>query len=117
MSPIAMMLLFVGAAIAITLPIFSYGGYLPLGIPDFAFLFVLTALAAMYRPGWIFLLLVSTLPLEIVNLAPSSFGSGIRPYQFLTLAIIVGLTARFLSRRPLPVGATPIRRAFMLSWI
>ncbi|NTW13745.1 MAG: hypothetical protein HGA31_01810 [Candidatus Moranbacteria bacterium] len=102
MSPIAMTLLFAGAALTFILPVFSYRGYLPLGSTDLVFLFFLTVLAATYRPGWIFLLLVSVLPLETVDLAPSSIGSGIRPYQFLTLAIVIGLIVRFLTRRPLP---------------
>jgi len=102
MSAVGKMLLTISGTLFIVLAILSYGGVLPLGASDFAFLFLLTTLAAAYRPGWIFLLLVSVLPIEIVNLAPASFGSGIHPYQFLMVAIFVGLGIRILARRSVP---------------
>ncbi|NTW90298.1 MAG: hypothetical protein HGB37_05320 [Candidatus Moranbacteria bacterium] len=102
MPLIAKFLLFGSGIVTAALLLLSYGGVLPLGLTDFLFLFCLSALAAAYRPGWIFLLLVSVLPLEIVNLAPTAVGSGIRPYQFLMAAIYAGLAIRFFARRPLP---------------
>ncbi len=102
MSLIAKSLLFGSGIVTAALLLLSYGGILPLGLTDFLFLFFLSALAATYRPGWIFLLLVSVLPLEIVNLAPAAVGSNIRPYQFLMAAIYAGLAIRFFARRPLP---------------
>ncbi|MEI7749465.1 MAG: O-antigen ligase family protein [Candidatus Moraniibacteriota bacterium] len=102
MSAVAKMLLTISGTLFGALVILSYGGIIPLGMSDFVFLFLLTTLAAAYRPGWVFLLLVSVLPIEIVNLAPASFGSGIHPYQFLMVAIFVGLGIRILSHRSVP---------------
>ena len=102
MSVVAKMLLTLGSTLFVALAILSYGGVVPLGMSDFIFLFLLTTLAAAYRPGWAFLLLVSVLPIEIVNLAPLSIGSGLRPYQFLVLAIYAGLGVRILSGRSVP---------------
>jgi hypothetical protein len=102
MSFIAKSLLFGSGVVTAALLLLSYGGALPLGLADFLFLFCLSALAAAYRPGCMFLLLVSVLPLEIVNLAPAAVGSGVRPYQFLMAAIYAGLAIRFFARRPLP---------------
>ncbi len=107
MSTIAKTLLYVGSGLSIILPLLAYAGYVPLRISDFLFFFLIVSLAAAYRPGWVFLLLVSVLPLETVNLAPSSFGTGIRPYQFLMMSIIVGLGIRFLMRRSLPAIPKP----------
>lgn len=80
----------------------SLAGMLPPGTGDFFFFFFLATLAALYRPGWMFLLLVATFPLETINLAPTVFGIDLRPYQFLVAAISVGLLIRFLSKRTLP---------------
>lgn len=102
MSPIAKTLLLVGGLLAIVLPIGSVSGLFPLGLSDFIFLFVITSLFAAYRPGWALLLLVSVLPIEIIDLAPDTLGLGIRPYQFLTAAIFLGLGIRFVARREMP---------------
>lgn len=102
MSPISKALLVAGGAIGCLTFVASYAGMLPLRMSDFSFLLVLAVLAAAYRPGWVFLLLVAVLPIETVNFAPISLGFDIRPYQFLTVAIYVGLSVRALARRPLP---------------
>jgi len=107
MSFIAKTLLFAGMAISIALSAASYTGFLPLGIPSFLVPLLVFSISAAYRPGWIFLLLVSVLPLEIVNLAPPSVGTGIRPYQFLMISVFVGLGIRFLMRRSLPTLPKP----------
>ncbi len=102
MSPIAKTLLVLNGSVSLFLPILSHRGVLPLAVADFMFLFVLMALAAAYRSGWVFLSLVSVLPLETVNLAPMSLGVDIRPYQFLMLAIAVGFGIRYYAHRTLP---------------
>ncbi|NTW75554.1 MAG: hypothetical protein HGB34_01500 [Candidatus Moranbacteria bacterium] len=117
MSPIAKSLLFSSGAIFSILVLASYKGMLPLGLPDFFFLLVLSILAAAYRPGWMFLLLVTILPLETVNLAPVTFGTDIRPYQFLVLAIYAGLAVRFVSGRSFPAWPKPHAGDVFLSLI
>jgi hypothetical protein len=65
-----------------------YRGVLPLEPVNFFFFAFVTLLASLYRPGWVFLLLIALLPLEIVNLAPALFGGiEIRPYQFVMAAV------------------------------
>lgn len=80
----------------------SLAGVLPPSTADFAFFFFLAVLASLYRPGWMFLILLALLPLETVNLAPTILGADVRPYQFLELAILVGLSVRLLSKKTLP---------------
>ncbi len=77
-------------------------GLLPPRVGDFLFFLAVATFAALYRPGWTFLLLVLALPLEMVNLAPPDLGVDLRPYQFLELSLLLGLLIRFLSRRALP---------------
>lgn len=102
MTFIGKTLLFGGAVLFVALITFSNAGLLPPGIRDFLFFLLLAVLAALYRPGWMFLLLLLSLPLETVNLAPSSLGAALRPYQFLELSLLLGLLIRFLSGRTLP---------------
>ncbi len=102
MSPIAKTLFFFSGLLFVALPLLASAEVLPFGVADFAFLLAVASLFAAYRPGWAFLLLVSVLPIETVNLASAVFGADIRPYQFLTVSIFLGLGIRFLARRPLP---------------
>lgn len=106
MTPIGKTLLAGSALLHAGLIALSLSGILPPGTADFFFFFFLATLAALYRPGWMFLLLIATLPLESVNLAPMVFGTDLRPYQFLVAAISVGLLIRFLSKRALPEKPT-----------
>jgi hypothetical protein len=117
LSPIAKTLLSVSGLIFVLLVLISQGGMLSLGLTDFIFLFILSVLAAAYRPGWLFLLLVTVLPLEIVNLAPDILGTGIRPYQLLMLAIYAGLTVRYVSRRSFPAWPSLHVGDILLSFI
>lgn len=102
MTPVGKMLLAGSAAAHIGLIALSLSGILPPDTADFAFFFFLATLAALYRPGWMFLLLLAVLPLETINLAPTIFGADLRPYQFLELAILTGLLIRLLSKKTLP---------------
>lgn len=102
MTPTAKVLLALSGIAFVVLSALPSMGILPLGLPDFLFLLALTVMAAAYRPGWAFLFLVATLPIEIVNLAPASIGIGIRPYQFLALSIYAGLIIRYVAKRSIP---------------
>lgn len=106
LSPISKVLLYACGILFVGLALFPYSG-VRLQWSDFAFLFVLTTVAAAYRPGWIFLLLVSVLPIETVNIAPAGVGGGIRPYQFIMSALFLGLGIRYLARRPMPGWPRP----------
>jgi len=68
-------------------------GKLPLGTGDFVFISILALLVALYRPRWIFLLLLSLVPLENIILASGFLPIQLRPYQFagaiLAIAVII----------------------------
>ncbi len=102
MTPIGQMLLAGGMFLSVVLIAFRNMGLLPIGTGDFVFFAVLAVCIAAYRPGWVFLLLVMSLPLETVNLAPLDLGIEFRPYQFLEVALVSGLLIRLLARRALP---------------
>lgn len=66
---------------------------------DFLFLTTLLFLAALYRPGWIFLLLLAILPFETISLSPLQSSFAIRPFQLAAIALMLALFLRFLVRR------------------
>ena len=72
-------------------------GIIPLRTGDFIFFTFLAFALALYRPGWMFLFFIGTIPLENINLAPASFGISIRPYQLLGSLIILAVIIRWLS--------------------
>lgn len=72
---------------------------LPLRAGDFAFFAFLLFLFALYRPSWMFLFFVGTLPLENINIAPESLGIAVRPYQFLAALTIIALLIRFFGKK------------------
>lgn len=75
-------------------------GALPLDGVTFLFFSFVFFLFALYRPGWVFLLFVGVLPLEIINLAPAVLGGiALRPYQWLTGILLVAVLTRFLFKR------------------
>lgn len=78
----------------------SLSGYFPLGMVDFLFFSFLLLLVALYRPIWIFLLLVGMLPYESINVAPVEFGFALRPYQWIMAVLWVALGSRLLLGRP-----------------
>ncbi len=79
---------------------FSNVGVLPFkNVGDFAFFALLVLALAIYRPAWLFLFFIGTLPLEIINLAPDSLGIAIRPYQLFGALSIVGLVVRYATKR------------------
>jgi hypothetical protein len=71
----------------------------PLSAIDLVFFSILFLLLALYRPNWGFLVLVATLPLETVNMLPSTFGFSLRPYQWLLVIVVCALAFRGLSKR------------------
>ena len=77
----------------------SYTTLLPLHVGDFLFFSILALLGALYRPGWLFLLFIATIPLETVNLAPQEFGITLRPYQFLGALTLCAVAIRFFLGR------------------
>jgi len=80
--------------------LFSNLGIFPLkNISDFLFFTFLLLLFSLYRPGWAFLIFVGTITLENINLAPENIGIMIRPYQFLSVLIILAILIRILARR------------------
>ena len=74
-------------------------GVIPLREGDFIFFTFLILALALYRPGWVFLFFIGLIPLEIINLAPATFGITIRPYQLVGALIILSIIVRFFSRK------------------
>ena len=95
---VKVVLLFLNVILGIFLLAFSLLGIFPLGIVNFCFASFFLFLIALYRPVWVFLLLVGLLPYEIVNLAPENFGIMLRPYQWLMLLLLGAIGARALFR-------------------
>ena len=72
-------------------------GWLPLDLVHFSFFAFSGFLFALYRPNWVFLLLIGFLPFETANLAPEVFGFDLRPYQFTGFLLALALLVRVLS--------------------
>jgi hypothetical protein len=90
-------LLVAGALLAVVLVALQNVGAFPLDAADFAFFAVLAFLVALYRPGWMFLVFVSLLPLETVDVAPAELGLSLRPYQLAGGAALAALALRAFS--------------------
>lgn len=81
----------------------ALSGVLPMNLVNFIFFSFLLLLVALYRPVWVFLLLVGMLPYEIVNLAPAEVGFMLRPYQWLMIILLGAVVIRaFVGRRAVP---------------
>ena len=81
----------------------ALSGVLPMSLVNFVFFSFLLLLVALYRPVWIFLLLVGMLPYEIVNLAPAEVGFMLRPYQWLMIILLGAVVIRwFVGRKAVP---------------
>jgi len=75
-------------------------GLFPLDTVTFLFFSFVLFLGALYRPGWFFLFLIVVLPLEMVSVAPPTFGGwSIRPYQWFTVLLSLALALRFVVKR------------------
>ncbi len=72
---------------------------LPFGGVNLAFFTMLTFLVALYRPNWVFLTLVATLPFETIHLLPETASFSLRPYQWLFMIVSLALAIRILTRR------------------
>lgn len=81
--------------------VWSLTGVLPLSAGNFFFFSGLVFLVALYRPVWIFLLLIGMLPYEIVSVAPLEWGILLRPYQWLLVLLLAAVGARTVAKRPL----------------
>lgn len=79
----------------------SLAQVLPLSLGNFFFFSFLVFLVTLYRPIWIFLLLIGMLPYETINLAPAEFGIWLRPYQWLMLLLFAAVGVRTIAKRPL----------------
>ena len=88
-------LLFTGAVALNALLIFlGNGASFPLNGFDFWFLSCLAFGFSLFRPGWSFLIFLSILPFETINLAPEVLGIAVRPYQLFALVIFAAIIIR-----------------------
>ncbi len=93
-------LLLAGSVVSFWAAVVLYNnGVLPLQLGTFVFFSFVLLLFALYRLGWGFLLFVGVLPLEIINVAPGDFGGiMIRPYQWLTVIVLLAVLIRLCSK-------------------
>jgi O-Antigen ligase len=89
-------LVFFLGALAIVM---SLAGLLPLDDTHFFFIGFLALLLCLYRPEWGFYTLAFFVPFETINLAPDFLGIALRPYQLLTLALVVALALQVVTGR------------------
>lgn len=95
------LLLLLGSGIStIVCIVLQNSAVFPLYLGTFLFFSFVLFLLALYRLGWVFLLFVGSLPLEVVNLGPGLLGDmTVRPYQWTALILFLAVGARFLSGR------------------
>ncbi len=72
---------------------------IPLQWSDFIFFTLLVLALAFYRPSWTFILFLSTIPLENINLAPLILGVTLRPYQFFGALTIVAILIKIITQK------------------
>ncbi len=98
--PVDMLLVGVSMLLALVAIVFQNTGILPpSGTGDAIFVALIVLLLALYRPTWAFFLLIASLPLEIIDLAPGVLGSHLRPYQLIALCLAVAVIVRTLMGR------------------
>ena len=64
-----------------------------------AFYGFLVFLAALYRPGWVGSLLLATLPLEMTSLLGADAAIALKPYQYVTVLLVLALGVQFATRK------------------
>lgn len=92
-------LLLANILLVLFLIVFSHLEIMNLSLVGFGLVFLLTLAFAFYRPGWAFVLLIGSLPLEIINLAPEILAFNLRPYQILAISIGISLLIRFFLKK------------------
>lgn len=85
--------------ISMILSFFGNSSVFPLGVADFIFFFILAFFFALYRSGWAFLIFLSLLPFETVNLSLDVLPLSLRPYQLFAGVILLSMGVRFVVRR------------------
>lgn len=97
--------LFLGAFLSSLFFLFSgNSAVFPLDMADFTFFVMIAFFFALYRPGWAFLVFLSLLPFETINLSPGVLAFSLRPYQLLGGVLLLSMLARFIVHRlPFPV--------------
>ncbi len=72
---------------------------LPFQWSDFVFFTFLVLSLALYRPSWVFIFFIGTIPLENINLAPLSLGIALRPYQFFGALAIGAILMKIIIKK------------------
>jgi len=88
-----------GVLLGLALIALSNKNKLPLERGDFAFISLLALLFALYRPRWIFFLLLSAIPLENIILTGTFLPIQLRPYQFLEVILAVAVAILYISKK------------------
>lgn len=93
-------LLFLNTFAGALLIVLSHSTAFPLSDVNFFFFSFIGLLFALYRPAWVFLLLVGMLPYEIIDLMPLGYGNfSLRPYQWLVVLLSFSLVIRYFLKR------------------
>lgn len=117
--PIKMAIITGSLLLSFVLIVLNNSGVFPLALGDFIFFSGIIVLFALYRPGWAFLFFISTLPFEIVNIAPVEMTIMLRPYQWIGILTITAVAIRYAGRR-LSFALPKINRydtALLLVWL
>lgn len=85
--------------LGLALIVLQIKGKLPLGTGDFVFLTLLTLLAALYRPRWVFFVFVGLIPLENIILASGFIPFQLRPYQFVGAILAAAVIILWIFRK------------------
>lgn len=93
------MLLLGAFLLSVLLLCFGNSAVFPLGVVDFVFFSALAFFCSLYRPGWAFLLFISLLPFEMIDLSSDILPLSIRPYQLLGSILILSIVIRFVTHR------------------
>ncbi len=98
-SPNKILLVLLNVCIGSILILRAFMGGSTIDLVDFLFFSFVGLLVTLYRPGWVFLILIGMLPYENITIAPESFGFFLRPYQWLLVLLFLALAIRLLFRR------------------
>lgn len=88
-----------GAVVGTAGVLLFLAGAFPFSPVNFWFFSILLFLLGLYRPNWCFLMLIASIPFEIITVSPDTLGLSLRPYQWIFIALGLAIGVRVLSGR------------------
>jgi len=92
-------LFFLHLMLVVFLLVFTHHDRLYLAPTHLAFITVMVALGALYRPRWACLFLIGLIPLEFVSLGKDFLPFAVRPYQLVAGALLLSTFVHFFIKR------------------